>query len=147
MTDCGSETTTSMIVVELAGLNAWNAAMTRLLEWRRDPGQLMDEDVLPPKRGIIDAAYSLALKMRDMRLPGPLRVLPDGEGGIVFERQSGSSFETIGIEATGRIEIVSFEGSRVRSRMLLTPGMQQEGPAHAYSERCHTVLLSESVSF
>jgi len=110
--------------------------MTRLLAWYKDPSQLMDEDISPPTREIIYKAYHLALAMRDNRSPGPLRVVPDGEGGVVFEWQEGSVFETIGIEANGRMEFMSFEGSYLSTRMPIA--------LESDSESQHAALLSES---
>ena len=145
MTDSGLETTASTIIADPMELNAWNTAMTHLLEWYENPSQLTDEDMLPPSREIIFRAYRLALKMRDSRLPGPLRVLPDGEGGVVFERQDGSVFQTISIEANGCIEFISFEGSHLSTRIPITlPEMDEGNLVYDDSDFQHSSLLSES---
>ncbi|MCC6488618.1 MAG: hypothetical protein IT364_14065 [Candidatus Hydrogenedentes bacterium] len=120
MTSCALDTTASAAVTEPADLNAWNTVMTRLRAWYENPDQLVDENIVPPSSETIYKAYRLALAMRDSRSPGPLRVVPDGEGGSVFERQEGSVFETICIEATGRVEVMLFEGSRLCARRPVT---------------------------
>jgi hypothetical protein len=118
--------------------------MTLLLAWHNEPDYLVDEDVLPPTRQIIYKAYRLAMALRDNRSPGPLRVVPDGDGGIVFERQEGAVFETISVESTGRVEVMSFEGSRLTARITL-PETAEGAPTNDNSEIWNPSLLSRSV--
>ena len=57
-----------------------------LLEWARDPTKLEDDDVVAPSARVIHRACRVALDLRDAGWAAPLRVVPDGEGGICFER-------------------------------------------------------------
>lgn len=68
----------------------WEKALAQLRKWSADPSQLEDEGVIAPTRETISRAYLAAVTARDNGVPAPLRVVPDGEGGIVFECADGS---------------------------------------------------------
>ena len=87
-----------------------------LVEWGRDPSVLMDEDFVPPSIAIIHKACQVARGLRDDGAPPPLRVVPDGEGGISFERRAGSCFQSLNILEDGSIEILTFEDSKLVCR-------------------------------
>ncbi|NQT41347.1 MAG: hypothetical protein HQ581_27915 [Planctomycetes bacterium] len=88
----------------------------QLIEWGMDPDQLEDEGIEAPSRKIISRAWDLARRMRDGGAPPPLRVVPNGDGGITFEWKDGPVFETIELEDDGSIEIIKFVDSEVVSR-------------------------------
>jgi hypothetical protein len=46
-------------------------------------------------------------------LPSPTRVVADPHGGVVFERRSGKTFETIRVNADGSIEHCGFYDSKL----------------------------------
>ena len=85
----------------------------RLIEWGRDPSQLEDDDIEAPSGEIISIACQLAYDMRNNDLPFPTRIVPNGEGGIVFERIDGLVFETMEIDDSGSIESTTFIDSRL----------------------------------
>lgn len=98
----------------------WKDAIDRkLIEWARDPSQLEDDGIEAPSREIISLACQFAIFMRDDAQPAPLRVVPDGDGGITFERKEGSLFEKIEIEQDGTIEHLRFINCRLVSRRRL----------------------------
>ena len=92
---------------------------SKLIEWGRDPGQLEDEDVTPPSRAIIDRASDLAMLLRERNWHPPNRVVPSGDGGIIFERWDGPIFEQIEISDDGAVLVASFEDSRLVSTTRL----------------------------
>ena len=93
---------------------AWDKVIDeQLIEWARDPGQLEDDGIEPPSRPIISLACELVRTMRDNGCPRPLRVVPNGDGGITFERKDGSLFQAIEIQEDGTIEFTVFENSRL----------------------------------
>lgn len=88
-----------------------------LIEWGREPSPLHDDDFEPPAKAALRTAIRLAESCRAERWAPPNRVVPDGEGGIVFERWAGESFEQMNIDPTGRnLEILAFRGSKLVSR-------------------------------
>ncbi len=91
----------------------------QLIEWGKDPSRLEDDGIEPPSGAIIGLACDLVRTMRDKGLPPPLRVVPDGDGGIAFEWKNGPVFQTIEIEEDGSIELITFENSRLVSRQRI----------------------------
>jgi len=96
--------------------DAWDQIIDRyLIEWARYPSRLDDEGVIPPSADIIHRACEIAIDMRDQTLAAPLRVVPNGDGGIVFERREGPIFQTIEIYEDGSVESAAFVDSRLVS--------------------------------
>lgn len=93
-----------------------NVIDDQLTWWGINPSQLEDDGIDAPSREIIGLACRVAYAMRDGDTPPPLRVVPDGDGGIVFERKDGPTFQTIEIAKDGSIEMFTFENSRLVSR-------------------------------
>jgi hypothetical protein len=91
----------------------------RLIEWGRDSSSLEDEDIVPPSAEVIRLACQLAKFLRDKGSPAPLRVVPDGDGGIVFERHDGPYYEIIEINADGSIDWASLRNARLLDRQRL----------------------------
>lgn len=101
---------------------AWQQAIERTLaEWGRDPSQLDEEGTVTPSRETIQLAIDLAALMSKAVLPAPTRIVPDAEGGIVFERQEKGVFESIRISADGSIEHRVFENCRLVFREPWSP--------------------------
>jgi hypothetical protein len=96
-----------------------NVIDKQLIEWGQDPDQLQDDGLTAPSRDIIGLACQLAVMYRDSGMPSPLRAVPNGSGGIVFERKDGATFETLEIRADGSVEVAAFKNSRLRYRRRL----------------------------
>ena len=94
----------------------WDAMISQLLQWSDDPAEAGDDDGFdPPSYTAIGQALELARAWRDAEMVPPLRVLPDGEGGIAFERREGPSFKSLRVSADGTVELLAFENSRLIS--------------------------------
>ena len=94
--------------------NAWQAVIDqKLIEWGRCPQELEEDDLIPPTRVALEVAYGIASLMRNGGEPAPKRVVPDRDGGIVFERWVGENTATIMVSGDGEIEIVWWIGSKV----------------------------------
>lgn len=91
----------------------------KLIEWGRNPGQLEDEDITPPSAEIVGLASRFSMKMRDLGFESPNRVVPNGEGGIVFERCHDTLSETIEIFEDGSFEYALFQDCRLIQRGIL----------------------------
>jgi|GEM_PF-1181091 len=91
----------------------------KLIEWGRDPSQLADEWVDPPSNEIITLAIALATQMMIDGLPPPTNVVPDPNGGIVFERCQGDVLEVFRIWDDGVFEYQCFMGTRLVERRVL----------------------------
>lgn len=126
-------------------IKAWKMAIDQLLDWRKDTSQLMDEEMSPPTPDIIDIACALASRLRDEGQPGPLCVVPDGEGGVVFERRDGSRFQTISVEADGRVELISFENSRLTERHVISLAAEVVSSYETHDDVEGSALLSRDI--
>ena len=91
-----------------------------LIDWLEDPSQLEDEGIEAPSKAIIAFASEYAMCLRDrFGWPPPLRVVPSGDGGIVFELKSGPYFQSIEFDEDGAIELITFKASKLVSRTEL----------------------------
>jgi len=96
---------------------AWDSLIDRkFIEWAEHPESLVDEGVEPPSRDIISQACQVSWRMRDQGAAPPTAVVPNGEGGIVFERAQGSVLEAIEVHAGGSIEYRLFDDCRLVHR-------------------------------
>ena len=91
-----------------------------LLEWGRDIADLEDENFEPPSIEIIGLAYTVASKGRDKGWLPPTRIVPDGEGGISFERADGTYFESLNIYSDTSMELLGFDDCRLNFRQQLS---------------------------
>ena len=90
-----------------------------LINWLRDPSQLEDEDCDAPSGTIIRLSIDYAEKWRDDGMPAPTSVVPDPNGGIVFELRNGSGAEVFHFWDDATIEYMRFDGSRLAERALV----------------------------
>lgn len=92
---------------------------TCLVEWGRDTTALEDEDFVPPSPDVINLACKVAMNYRDEGLVPPTMVVPDGEGGISFERFEGDISLSLNIYADKSVELLTFDDCRLRERCRL----------------------------
>lgn len=92
-----------------------------LIDWGKDPSQLEDEGIEAPSRALITFVSEYAMCLRRFGWPPPLRVVPSGDGGIVFELKSGPYFQSLEFDKDGTVELVTFKDSKFVTRIEL-PG-------------------------
>ncbi len=121
-------TTTAVSDAEIAssaiGRRAWKEAWQevidhRLIDWGRNPSQLDDDGIIPPSAAAIQGAIRFAEMMRDTGQPPPTRIVPSGEGGVVFELVRGSFFHAVEIRDDRSAEFGGFKNSRLIERRQL----------------------------
>ena len=96
---------------------AWQDSIdNKLIEWGRSPGRIEEEDLEMPSSAAVRRASELATYLRDIGAPHPRLVVPNGEGGIVFERSAGRVFETIEFHSNGTMEVAYFEDHQLLHR-------------------------------
>lgn len=99
---------------------AWDGFIdTDLVEWGRNPQEMEDEDFDPPNAEVVYLACRVAMSLRDEGIDPPTRVVPDGEGGISFERVEGEFSASLNIYADGTSELLTFDDCRLRGRRRL----------------------------
>ena len=103
-----------------ANRQAWQHLIDyRLIDWGSNPNQLADDGVDPPSRETIDRAISLAKRFQQRGFPPPDSVVPDANGGIVFERREQDIAEVLHIWDDGTAEYQQFHGTRLVERTSL----------------------------
>ena len=86
----------------------WTAVIDTLLDWLIHPDQLDYEEIILPSRKIIKQACDKAKELRSQNYTPPLRVVPDGEGGISFEFRWKNYFKSINLLEDSSIEELLF---------------------------------------
>lgn len=98
----------------------WEDLMGGLEAWEQDPDILDDEGVEPPEPPITRLASDIACMMRDRNMEPPGRVMPNGDGGIVFRWRMGDAAWTV--ESDRSIESSLARRGRVVCRHSLHEG-------------------------
>jgi hypothetical protein len=99
---------------------AWQQIIDyKLVEWGRDPSQFADDGLEPPSNVAIQWACLIAKYLRATGQAPPQRVVPNGEGGIVFEHSGEGWFQKVEIGADGSAEALIFHNGRLCSRTAL----------------------------
>ena len=89
---------------------AWNWIIdVFLVEWGKNPESVADDGIVPPSREVIGKACELASRPRDALVPPPLRVVPDGEGGVAFECRTPSCFQSLYVRHDNTVELLTFD--------------------------------------
>jgi len=92
---------------------AWLRIHGTLMNWLRNPSQVEDEGVDAPSGTILRLSMDLAERLRDEGVAAPDSVVPDPNGGIVFERRDGDVSEVIHIWDDGSVEYMRFLGTHL----------------------------------
>lgn len=98
----------------------WQAVIDRLLAWLRDPSSIDDDDCTPPGGMIIRSALDLSEEYQRLGYPPPTSVVPDPNGGIVFELATGSESQVMHLWNDGTAEFLRFSGSQLLERRRMT---------------------------
>ncbi|MCG3129547.1 MAG: hypothetical protein FLDDKLPJ_00280 [Phycisphaerae bacterium] len=122
-----NETADALVSTEARQLSrhreAWRQEIDRkLIEWGRDPSQFEDVDLIPPTQEAIRVASRIALQMMDCGAAPPTAVVPDGDGGIVIERRTPTTVESIEVTREGAAEMVRLLDGRVADRRAFSVG-------------------------
>lgn len=92
----------------------WNDIIDMLLEWWKNPNQLIwDNDFIPPSQDLIGHACQAVSIWRDSGKDAFDRVVPDGEGGIAFEAYRGSHHVSLTLNSDLSMEFLHFEDCRL----------------------------------
>jgi hypothetical protein len=94
----------------------WQPYIDRMLSWLSNPDQIEDENIEAPSHTIIRLALDIAESLRDQSWVPPDSIVPDPNGGIVFERRQGDSSEVIHLWSEGDVEYMNFVGTSLVCR-------------------------------
>jgi len=105
---------------EIVYREAWQRLIDyQLIEWGWDTDPFEDEGIEPPAGDTVQLAIALAEKLRDAALAAPNSVVPDANGGIVFELRDNDVIEVFHVWDDGTIEYQCFHGTRLIERRPL----------------------------
>ena len=92
-------------VLREAEIAAWQELIDKQFSsWARDPEQLSDDCIEAPSNGVVQLAMNIARVLRDQNVEAPDRVVPNGDGGIVFRWRSGDFTWSLELDADGSLE-------------------------------------------
>jgi hypothetical protein len=98
---------------------AWQERLDQLSAWSRDPEQLSDEAIEAPSRHMLGLAMDVAAVLRDRNIEAPDRMIPNGDGGIVFRWRSCDFTWSLELEADGSMETSLMEENKLVCRHTL----------------------------
>lgn len=94
----------------------WASTKQRIDDWAKDPSALRDSDLTPPSAIALERSMAIAEILREQGLAPPTRVVPDGDGGIAFERDIGETLVVIEVSAEGAVELLTFHSGKLINR-------------------------------
>ncbi len=98
--------------------DGWNNLIAcKLVAWEVNTNSLDDGDSIPPSPMAIAVALFHAQQWREAGLPCPIDIIPDGDGGILFQfTKTPSSEFSINVLSDGSIDKLFFIGDRLSKR-------------------------------
>ena len=95
----------------------WQRVIDKTLtSWLRNPSELEDDGIDAPSGAIIRLSLDLAESCMESGLAPPDRIVPDPNGGIVFERREGNVSEVLHVWDDGSVEYMKFDGAQLVDR-------------------------------
>ena len=96
---------TARELLPAAEIAAWQDLMDKQFSsWASDPEQLGDDGIEAPSVEIVRLARDVATVLREQNVESPDRVVPNGDGGIVFRWRFGDFTWSLEVEADGSLE-------------------------------------------
>lgn len=93
--------------------DGWMTCVYSLREWRSSPPDWEEDGIEVPSRRLLQLAEEIAFALRAKQQPEPMRVLPDGDGGVVFERRQGALYEALNVTADCTVSLKRFRSGRL----------------------------------
>jgi hypothetical protein len=100
---------------------AWQAVIDeRLKAWEQHSADLDEEALEPPSAEVFPLVEQVAAVLREQGIGPPLRMVPNGEGGVVFEWRDHPFFWSVEVEKDGSLTLAIFRNARLVSRHQLS---------------------------
>jgi hypothetical protein len=91
----------------------------KLIDWGLKNGEVDEDGITWPSRKSLSESIMLIKEMSSKGMATPTHVVPNGDGGVVFEQKAGGSFESIEIFEDGSKEYRLFFNSLLQRRVSL----------------------------
>jgi hypothetical protein len=101
-------------------LRGWQAINDRLKVLEQHPAEFDEEGLEPPSADVFPLVDEVALVLENRGVSPPLRVVPNGEGGVVFEWRDHPFFWSLDVEKEGGLALSIFRNARLVSRHQLS---------------------------
>jgi hypothetical protein len=95
---------------------AWQQVIEKLTKWARSPGEFEDDGLDPPSAETVQRAIDFARAAQEAGYPAPTGVVPDPNGGIIFDRTVEQQSEEYHFWDDGTVDYCRFEGTRLVER-------------------------------
>jgi hypothetical protein len=96
---------------------AWQQIIDdKLIEWGRNPASLYEDGLEAPLPQVVRRAIEFARAVAGAGYPPPTSVVPDPNGGIVFERKENGQTEEYHFWDDETVDYCRFEGTRLVER-------------------------------
>lgn len=96
----------------------WNTIVDdKLIEWGNTRSEFEVEGLVGPSREALGTAFDFVKHMRRNGWPLPTGVIPDGEGGVVFENRHDPLYQRIEIDEDGRVCLATFHNCQLMERV------------------------------
>jgi hypothetical protein len=97
--------------------DAWQRLIVeKLALWARHPEEFADDGLKAPTTEVLADARDFAVFCRTRGVQAPLRVAPDGSGGVSFEWRFGALYQTVEFRAGGEAELLFYENGKLLRR-------------------------------
>ena len=121
--DDGTETALENVNAREKAAEDWTRIIDeKLINWGLVSTFDQEDELEPPSGESIAKACELAKYMRDCGFPLPTGVIPDGEGGIVYENRQGNLYQSMEIDCSGMVELLTFRDCKLVSRQAIDFG-------------------------
>ena len=119
-TATASDSALGSVVQSDSNLQEWDELIYgKLVEWGKNPAMLEDEDFIVPSSNSIRLGCKVARRLKEEGAQAPLRVVPDGEGGISFEWRQKNVYFELRVQSDGTGEWLEFKGGKLVGRGAL----------------------------
>ncbi len=89
----------------------------KLIEWGHTQSEFEAEGLVGPNYKALSTAFKIVKYMREQSWPLPTGVIPDGEGGVVFENRHDPLYQRIEIDQNGCAFLATFHNCQLRYRV------------------------------
>lgn len=97
----------------------WRRFDLQLTHWERQPDELEDEGVEPPSSEALLLIREVSSALQELDVEPPLRIVPNCDGGAVFEWRDAPLLWLLEVERDGSLELSVFRAARLVTRYRL----------------------------
>ena len=94
----------------------WERIFDLILDWSRSPGYIDADGLTSPSHAALVSAAKIVTRMKRANYSPPMRIVGDGDGGVVLESEGVAVTAAYRIDAEGAAEYLSFEDCRLKHR-------------------------------